>query len=157
MPWANLYWWIARWDQSDTSAFLFALVRLCAPPSSSGDRGHTFLCISMSYKKQQSASDQQVEDHFALTHFSEGGIVKSINMPASLCGIWEIISNTNFEGYMTALGKSFNHARARAFTSFKLHFVDQLCCSAMYNLLGLCARERTGSLLVSFPLTFVLS
>uniref|UniRef100_A0A3Q0R6I9 Cellular retinoic acid-binding protein 1 n=1 Tax=Amphilophus citrinellus TaxID=61819 RepID=A0A3Q0R6I9_AMPCI len=24
-------------------------------------------------------------------------------MPASLCGIWEIISNTNFEGYMTAL------------------------------------------------------
>uniref|UniRef100_A0A3Q0T2Y4 Cellular retinoic acid-binding protein 1 n=1 Tax=Amphilophus citrinellus TaxID=61819 RepID=A0A3Q0T2Y4_AMPCI len=25
-------------------------------------------------------------------------------MPASLCGIWEIISNTNFEGYVTALG-----------------------------------------------------
>ncbi|XP_029011545.1 retinoid-binding protein 7a isoform X2 [Betta splendens] len=29
-------------------------------------------------------------------------------MPASLCGTWDIISNTNFEGYMVALGISPN-------------------------------------------------
>ncbi|XP_054465129.1 retinoid-binding protein 7a [Anoplopoma fimbria] len=27
-------------------------------------------------------------------------------MPAGLCGTWEIISNVNFEGYMTAMGIS---------------------------------------------------
>lgn len=31
-------------------------------------------------------------------------------MPAGFCGSWEILSNVNFEGYMTALGKSLTRA-----------------------------------------------
>lgn len=32
----------------------------------------------------------------------------SIKMPDNICGNWEMISNTNLEGYMVALGKLSN-------------------------------------------------
>uniref|UniRef100_A0A3Q1CRY9 Cellular retinoic acid-binding protein 1 n=1 Tax=Amphiprion ocellaris TaxID=80972 RepID=A0A3Q1CRY9_AMPOC len=47
----------------------------------------------------------QVDHHALFPHISGEG-QQVINMPASLCGTWDMISNVNLEGYMIALGIS---------------------------------------------------
>lgn len=32
-------------------------------------------------------------------------------MPASFCGTWEMLSNSNLDGYMIALGKALFHTK----------------------------------------------
>ncbi|XP_029975140.1 retinoid-binding protein 7a [Salarias fasciatus] len=62
-----------------------------------------------SHQVSQNRSSQAVLQQEArgslivLTHL-RGRKERAINMPASLCGTWDIISNVNFEGYMIALG-----------------------------------------------------
>lgn len=74
--------------------------------------GHTCLWVSWSHINSiclsllSAVCTWPAQDHLALTRFPKEGKVKSVSMPASLSGKWEMISNVNFDDYMIALGKS---------------------------------------------------